>query len=321
MRTGTVISLGASAVLGVGALIVARVWLPQPTAHGPQAKQAATMVNTVPVVVASAAIPYGGKLDASHLIVEQLPAGDAPQGAFSDPSQLIKQQGGVPIALQPIAAREPVLPGKISGGGAKATVAAVIDEGMRAYTIGVSDTNGVGGHVVPGDRVDVIVTRQPPTPKAVKELCDDCKYERADVVLQDVKVLGLDLNADPTSTTAAVAHTATLEVNVQDAQRLAVAQQIGTMSLALRRTGSAEVTPVRAVEVGDLQWNGPHAPGGPPSPLDGRPAAGRRQLLVSAPRGHVAAPQIVIRTRSVTVVHGDTSTDVEVPAERYGAGA
>jgi pilus assembly protein CpaB len=322
MRTGTVISLGASAVLGVGALIVARVWLPQPAAHGSQAKQAGTMVNTVPVVVASAAIPYGGKVDASHLIVEQLPAGDAPQGAFSDPNQLIKQQGGVPIALQPIAAREPVLPGKLSGGNAKATVAAVIDEGMRAYTIGVSDTNGVGGHVVPGDRVDVIVTRQPPTPKAVKELCDDCKYERADVVLQDVKVLGLDLNADPTSTTAAVAHTATLEVDVQDAQRLAVAQQIGTMSLALRRTGSAEVTPVRAVEVADLQWKGPHAPGGPPSPLDGHPlATGRRQLLVTASRGHVAAPQIVIRTRSVTVVHGDTSTDVQVPAERSGAGA
>ena len=44
-------------------------------------------------------------------------------------------------------------------------------------------------------------------------------------------------------------------------------------------------------------------------------------LLVTAPRGHSAAPQIVIRTRSVTVVHGDTSTDVQVPAERYGAGA
>lgn len=322
MRTGTVISLGASAILGVGALIVARVWLPQPAAHGPQTKQAAAMGNTVPVVVASAAIPYGGKVDASHLIVEQLPAADVPPGAFSDPNQLIKAQGGVPIALQPIAPREPVLPGKISGGGAKATVAAVIDEGMRAYTIGVSDTNGVGGHVVPGDRVDVIVTRQPPTPKAVKDLCGDCKYERADVVLQDVKVLGLDLNADPTSTTAAVAHTATLEVNVQDAQRLAVAQQIGTMSLALRRTGSAEVTPVRAVEVADLQWKGPHAAGGPPSPLDGGPAAtGRRHLLVTAPRGHSAAPQIVIRTRSVTVVHGDTSTDVQVPAERYGAGA
>lgn len=318
MRTGTVISLGASAVLGVGALIVARVWLPQPTAHGPQAKQAAAMGNTVPVVVASAAIPYGGKVDASHLIVEQLPAADVPPGAFSDPNQLIKAQGGVPIALQPIAPREPVLPGKISGGGAKATVAAAIDEGMRAYTIGVSDTNGVGGHVVPGDRVDVIVTRQPPTPKAVKDLCDDCKFERADVVLQDVKVLGLDLNADPTSTTAAVAHTATLEVSVLDAQRLAVAQQIGTMSMALRRTGSAEMTPVRTVEVGDVRSMGPRAPG-PAFPDDMQ--LGRAHAAPHVRAAKFAPGPALIRTRSVTVVHGDTSSDVQVPAERYGAGA
>ncbi len=314
MRTGTVISLGASAVLGIGALIVARVWLPQPTAHG-QAGKPAPAVDTVPVVVASASIPYGGKVDASHLIVERLPVGDAPPGAYSDPSQVIQRQGGVPIALTPIAAREPVLPSKLSTGGAKATVAAVIDEGMRAYTIGVTDVNGVGGHVLPGDRVDVIVTRQPPTPKAIKDLCDDCKRVRADVVLQDVKVLGLDLNADPSSTTAAVAHTATLEVSVLDAQKLAVAQQAGTMSLALRRTGSAEMTPVRPVEVGDLQWNGARAPGGSPG-LDGE-----RLTAVAHHGARRAVPQIVIRTRSVTVVHGDSSTQVEVPAERYGAGA
>jgi pilus assembly protein CpaB len=314
MRTGTVISLGASAVLGIGALIVARVWLPQPNAHGPQAKPA-TAVDTVPVVVASAAIPYGGKVDASHLVVERLPVGDAPQGAFSDPSQLIQRQGGVPIALTPIAAREPVLAGKLSGGGAKATVAAVIDEGMRAYTIGVSDINGVGGHVLPGDRVDVIVSRDIPIIQIPGQPTCNCKRIRADVVLQDVKVLGLDLNADPSSTQAAVAHTATLEVSMQDAQKLAVAAQAGTMSLALRRTGSAETAPARTVEVGDLQWNGAHAPGGAPLP------DGARLIDSARRRAHGGGPQILIRTRSVTVVHGDTSTQVEVPAERYGAGA
>jgi pilus assembly protein CpaB len=315
MRTGTVISLGASAVLGIGALIVARVWLPQSNAHGAAGKPAVA-TDTVPVVVASASIPYGAKVDASHLIVERLPAGDAPPGAFSDPSQVIQRQGGVPIALTPIAAREPVLPGKLSGGGAKATVAAVIDEGMRAYTIGVTDINGVGGHVLPGDRVDVIVSRDIPIIQLPGQPNCNCKRIRADVVLQDVKVLGLDLNADPSSTQAAVAHTATLEVSMQDAQKLAVAAQAGTMSLALRRTGSAETTPARTVEISDLQWNGPRAPGGPPQ-LDVR----RLMDVVRHHAEHGAAPQVLIRTRSVTVVHGDTSTQVEVPAERYGAGA
>ena len=321
MRTGTVISLGASAVLGIGALIVARVWLPQPAAHGPQAKIAAQAADTVPVVVASASIPYGGKVDPSHLIVERLPAGDVPPGAFSDPNQLIKQQGGVPVALQPIAAREPVLPGKLSGGGARAIVSAGITEGMRAYTIGISDTAGVGGHVLPGDRVDVIVTRQPPTPTAVKSLCGDCKLERADVVLQDIKVLGMDLNIDPTSTTSSLAHTATLEVSVLDAQKLAVAAQIGAMSLALRRVGQADITPVRTVEVSDVRSSAPKA-AGPAFPDDMQLA---RLHAPGGPRAPTAQSRsgriIVTRTHSITVVHGDTSTQVDVPAERYGAGA
>ena len=315
LRTGTVISLGASAVLGVGALIVARVWLPQPSPHGqPQAKPAVE-AQTVPVVVASASIPYGGKVDPSHLIVERLPASAVPPGAFSDPNQLIKQQGGVPIALTPIAAREPVLPGKLSTGGARSIVSAGIGDGLRAYTININDASGVGGHVLPGDRVDVIVTRQPPIPKQIRDVCGDCRLERADVVLQDVKVLGMDLNVDPTSTTSVVAHTATLEVSVQDAQKLAVAAQIGTMSLALRRVGQAEITPVRTVNVADVKSTAPKAPG-PEFPDDLRLAtAGSKEAAPQRP-GHVQG-----HTRSITVVHGDASTQVEVPAERYGRGA
>ncbi|HVM98804.1 MAG TPA: Flp pilus assembly protein CpaB [Caulobacteraceae bacterium] len=311
MRTGTIVSLGASAVLGLGALIVARVWLPQ-TAHLPQIKtEAAPMANTVPVVVASSAIPYGAKLDAAHLMVERLPAGSAPQGAYATPAQILSQTGGAPVALTPIAAREPLLPSKLSGPGARPIVSAVIGEGMRAYTIGVSDTGGVGGHALPGDRVDVIVTRQPPVPKALKDLCDDCKRERADVVLQNVRVIGMDLNVDPSTTTSVLAHTATLEVSVLDAQKLAVATQVGVLSLALRRVGSAEITPVREVEIGDLRSTAPRAPG-PPSLDDMKLPTAPRQATPGQRAGH---------TRTIIVVHGDASSNVEVPAERWGRGA
>ena len=313
MRTGTVISLGASAVLGIGALIVARVWLPQPTAHGAQPAKPVVDASLTPVVVASAAIPYGGKVDPSHLIVERLPANEVPAGAYSDPNQLIKMQGGVPVALVPIAAREPVLPAKLSTGGARAIISAAITDGMRAYTIGISDISGVGGHILPGDRVDVIVTRQPPIPKAVKELCDECKAERADVVLQNVKVLGIDLNIDPTTTQSAQGHSATLEVSVEDAQRLSVAAQIGTMSLALRRVGQADISTVRTVEISDVRSSAPRAPGAA-APDEG-PSARIRQ----PPPAPAGTRGITIRTRSVTIMNGDASTQVEVP--RSGAGA
>jgi pilus assembly protein CpaB len=311
MRTGTVVSLGASAVLGLGALVVARLWLPQSASHLPTLKVPEMSAGTVPVVVATGAIPYGAKLDASKLTVVRLPAGAVPQGAFTTTAQILSQQGGAPVTLTPIAAHEPLLPSKLSGPGARPIVSAAITEGMRAYTIGVTETAGVGGHVLPGDRVDVIVTRQPPIPKAIKDLCDDCKQERADVVLQNVKVLGMDLNVDPTTTQSAIAHTATLEVSVLDAQKLAVATQIGNMSLALRRAGQADVTPVRTVQIADLQANGPRAAGG----LTDQP----RLTAVSHRRG--TALPVVIHTRSVIVVHGDAATPVEVPAERYGAGA
>ena len=87
MRVGTIISLGASAVLGVGALVVAKVWLPS-VSQSQQAKSAAPAEATVPVVVANAAIPYGGKLDASHLMLARLPASVAPQGAFTTIEQV-----------------------------------------------------------------------------------------------------------------------------------------------------------------------------------------------------------------------------------------
>ena len=288
MRTATLISLGASAVLGVGALVVAKVWLPQ-SAHG-AAPAPGRIAGLTPVVVAKADIPYGAKLDAGRLQLADMPAGAVPKGAYTTIGQIIGEPGGPPIVLVPISAREAILPAKLSGGGAKATVAAVIGEGKRAYTIGVSDVAGGGGHILPGDRVDVVLTYD----LSAKRLMST-------VVLQDVRVLGMDLNADPSSTQAAVAHTATLEVGVQDAEKLALAGQAGSLSLALRRTGAAEIAPVRMINVSDF--------GAAVRPLK----AVVKQPAPRAPR----AP--AMEGPSVTVVHGDTTVSVQVPSDGAGS--
>ena len=82
MRVGTMVSLGASAALGLGALFVAKVALP---AHGDVAAAAtpAPVVSGVPVVVAAKDIKYGERLDASHLKLVQIPRDAAPAGAFT----------------------------------------------------------------------------------------------------------------------------------------------------------------------------------------------------------------------------------------------
>ena len=86
MRVGTMVSLGASAALGLGALFVAKVALP---AHSNVAVAAAPapVVSGVPVVVAAKDIKYGERLDASHLKLVQIPRDAAPTGAFATVEQ------------------------------------------------------------------------------------------------------------------------------------------------------------------------------------------------------------------------------------------
>jgi pilus assembly protein CpaB len=249
MRVITIVSLGASAVLGLAALVVAKTVLPN-QASARNTGAAAVQVEGVPVVVASKDMKYGDRVAADSLKLIRMPADMVPQGAFSTVASVLESdKGGAPIVLTPIAAREPLLPAKLSGPGARPSVAAEIKEGMRAYTIKVSDVSGVGGHALPGDRVDVVMMRDlnpnSPTHNYVSE-----------VVLQDVRVLAVDLNADLQSDKPATPSTATLEVSVADSQKLAVAADLGKLSLALRRTGSAEVTPTTVVRTSAFATGG-----------------------------------------------------------------
>lgn len=231
MRVVTLVSLGGCALFGLAALVVAKTMIPNPGS----VKVAAAAPVGVPVVVAKAAMKFGDKLDATKIEVLTVPANAAPEGAFTTTAQVLAQDsGGPPVALTPIAAREPLLPSKLSGPGARASIAAEIREGFRAYTIKVTDVTGVGGHALPGDRVDVVLMRD--------QSSDPQKHSYvSEVVIQDIRVLGVDLNADPASNKPATPNTATLEVTVPDAQKLAVAADLGKLSLALRRTGSTEM--------------------------------------------------------------------------------
>lgn len=250
MRVVTIVSLGASAVLGLAALFVAKTVLPNAAA----AKQAGAAGAGVPVVVAATDIKYGDKLDPRMLSVAHVPQAIVPQGAFTNVQQVLSQDhGGAPVALMPMAAHEPVLPAKLSGPGARPSVAAEIADGMRAYTIRVNDVAGVGGHALPGDRVDVVLMRDLTPQGAVRTYVSD-------VVLQNVRLLGIDLNADLNSNKPAEPKNATLEVSVEDTQKLAIASTLGTLSLALRRTGEAELDVAKPLRTGDFLGGGGGAP-------------------------------------------------------------
>jgi pilus assembly protein CpaB len=295
MRLATVISLGASAVLGLGALVAAKFWLPS-------ADKEAKKVEMASVVVAAKPIPFGAKLDAKNLAVVQMPVASAPVGSYRTIAEVTKLDGGAPVTLTAFTVREPLLPTKLSGAGARPSMAAMISPGMRAYTIKVSDVAAGGGHILPGDRVDIMMAREIPGEV-------DQEVE-ATVVLQNVRVLGINMNADQTSSEKANPKTATMEVTVEDAGRLSVASEVGELSLALRRTGAVEIEPIRAIEVSDLR------PFGAPLRVTRRMAPPPPPSADAAPRP--AAPATPRpRTGGLVIVNGDQRS---TPASS-GAGA
>ena len=107
---------------------------------------------------------------------------------------------------------------------------------MKAVTIRVNDVEGVAGFVLPGDRVDVVLTRQ-----------QDKSRAATDVVLQNVRVLAVDQIADERTDKPSLAKAVTLEVEVTAAQKLALAATVGTLSLVLRKAGEAAAASTRRI--------------------------------------------------------------------------
>jgi pilus assembly protein CpaB len=162
-----------------------------------------------------------------------------PSGAFAKISDVIGQ--GRRVVLTPIEPNEPVLALKITGPGQRATLSALVKPGMKAVTIRVNDVEGVGGFVLPGDRVDVVLTRQIDKGNASTE-----------IVLQNTRVLAVDQTADDRAAKATVAKSVTLEVNTVNAQKLWLASSVGSLSLLLRKAGETAEAKTRKITLKDL---------------------------------------------------------------------
>ena len=309
MRVATIASLGASALLGLGALFVAKVWLPN-SSHGATRAAAgeAPVTALTPVVAAAGAVPFGQKLEARNLTVIRMPASAVPQGAYTSIQQVIGLDGGAPVTQTALGNHEPILPTKVSGGGAKPSVAATITPGMRAYTIKVNEVAGGGGHVLPGDRIDVLLVQEI-SDKGAVEGASTTKVYVSTLVIQNVRVLGMDLIADPASTEKFPPKTATLEVSVLDAGKLAAAGEAGILSLSLRRSGATDVADVRPMTVPEMlrsdRWAGV-------APATAAPVRRYAWRVPSAPSA-ASAP------RGLIITQGGKRESVTVPTERFGS--
>ena len=244
MRASTIVMICFAVVFGLLAVFIAQVWLNNQAAMRAKSMQTEVKpVATQTIVVAAQPLRFGAELSAAMLKEMPWPQEALPAGAFHKIKDVLT---GRRVVLTAIEANEPVLALKITGAGERATLSSLVHKGMKAVTIRVNDVEGVGGFVLPGDRVDVVLTRQIDKGSATTE-----------VVLQNTRVLAIDQIADDRAAKATVAKSVTLEVNTVEAQKVWLASSVGNLSLLLRKAGETAETKTRKITLNDLGSNDP----------------------------------------------------------------
>lgn len=245
MRASTIVMTGFAVVFGLLAVFIAQAWLNNQANMQAQNFEANKKpMTTRTIVVAKQPLRFGTEINASMLQEVPWPAESVPAGAFAKVDDIVS--GGRRVVLAAIEPNEPVLALKITGAGQRATLSALVKPGMKAVTIRVNDVEGVGGFVLPGDHVDVVLTRQIDKGSATTE-----------VVLQNTRVLAIDQSADERAFKAAVAKSVTLEVSTVEAQKIWLASSVGSLSLLLRKAGETAAAKTRKITLNDLSSNEP----------------------------------------------------------------
>ena len=247
MRKSTIVMIAFAVMFGLLAVFVAQSWLNSAAEQRMRSLEANNKkpVVTRTIVVAAKPLRFGNEVTADSLREVSWPEGSLTGVTFAKISDVIGN--GKRVALSAIEPDEPVLRNKITGPGQRATLSAMIRDGLKAVTIRVNDVDGVGGFVLPGDHVDVSLTRQIDKGNATSE-----------VVLQNVRVLGIDQMADERLEKPAVVKAVTLEVDTTGAQKLSLAASVGSLSLMLRKAGESENQYSRRITLSDL--SGPSTP-------------------------------------------------------------
>ena len=262
-------------VLMVGALIIAAVTAVMAKnmfagAGAPEASAAPVVPAGPEVLVATRSLPVGTIIDAEALRYQPWPEG------LMQPAYYIKGGKGTSpsdllgtVVRNEITAGQPITQGALIKPGERGFLAAALGPGMRAITVPVSATSSVSGFVFPGDRVDIVLTQE------VAGGGEGAALKVSETIIRNIRVLATDKR-----TTAQDAEgkpevkdisTVTLEATPKIAEKIAVAQTIGQLSLSLRSLADNTAELERAIAAGEVEV---------PEGTD--PRAERRMLLAIA---------------------------------------
>jgi len=223
----------AIAAGGVAAMLAGRSEKPSVVKTAP-----APQIATVDVLVAKSDITMGQTVSPGDVRWQEWPA-TAASGNFirkSDRPNAIETLAGS-IARYPFVAGEPIREVKLVNAKGSGFMAAILPSGMRAISTQISPETGAGGFILPNDHVDVILTRR--DRDADKAANGDT--HSSEIILSNVRVLAIDQNVqEKDGQKVVVGKTATLELTPSQTETLALSQQLGTLSLALRSISDAQ---------------------------------------------------------------------------------
>jgi pilus assembly protein CpaB len=275
--------MGLAVALGLAAAVVGYFGL---SAVSTQARRA-TLGETRDVVVTTGDVTFGQKLEKGMLQTVRYPRESVPAGAFSTVDSVVGQTTKIFMT-----AKEPVTAIKLSslGGG----LSMLVRPGMRASTVEVNQVSGVSGFILPGDRVDMLVT--------VERIGNpDDAYTQT--ILQDIEVLAAGQETRTKDNKPISVQAVTLLVGPKDAEIMAHAQQQGVITLVLRgREDDSKVTKSPPVRTSDL-WGKPAVA---PAPRKTAP------VVTKAPEVKPPEP------RKVTIIRRTSKSEEDLPSDSAG---
>lgn len=262
------VMLGLSLLAGAAAVVLAARWMAQQGAG-----------DHATVVVATKDLDLGEAISPQMLQPIAWPAGTQPVGSFTDAKQLEGR-----VVRSSIYKGEPVLEPKLAPEGTKAGLDSIIKPGHRAITVKVNEVVGVAGFLAPGSYVDLLVN-----------IDDNKEATISRVVLERIMVLAVAQEARrPDDTKARVVNAVTLEVTPDQAERIDLARNVGTLSLMLRNQVDTEDSTTAGITRKDLF--------GDPPPVADAPAAKPARRVVVRRASPARAP--VDPGQTVEVIRG-----------------
>lgn len=235
-------------VIAIGTALAARSMFAG--ASSPTATAAVQAPQGPKVLVAQRALPVGTIITADSISFQAWPKEMIQDAYFLDGEADMNKLLGTVVRFN-VTAGQPVTQGALVAPGDRGFLAAALGAGMRAVTIPVSQKTGVGGFVFPGDHVDLVLTQ------TVRANDQGESLKAAETILRNIRVLATDQSTETEMVDGKSVvrnfRTVTVEVTPRIAEKVAVAQTVGTLSLSLRSLADNQTELEQAIASGTVK--------------------------------------------------------------------